>query len=92
MRLSASDEGGADLEVRRARVVVDAQGQPALAGDRGEVLEDLVFGERGVGHRRQQARRGSGGLGVLRQAHGVVGAKGADADEDGDLPARHLDG
>lgn len=41
----------AEGEVRRPGVVVDAEGQVRRPRDGNEVLEDLLLGQRGVGHR-----------------------------------------
>jgi hypothetical protein len=87
----SADERRAEAEMRGAGVVVDAERQAARSRHRGEVLKHLLLAQRRVGHGRQEAGGRSGGLRVLGEPHGVIGAQRADPDEDGDLRASLLD-
>lgn len=84
----AADESRAEPEVRGARIVVDAERQPALARDGGEMLEYLVVGQRRVGHRGEQTGGGAGRFGVLREQHGLVRPQSPHADKDRNLSRR----
>jgi hypothetical protein len=86
----AADQRGAELEMRGAGIVVDAQRKAALPCHRGEVLEHFVLGQRRIGHGSQETRGRTGRLGVLGKPHGFVRAQRTDADQDGRLPRNLL--
>lgn len=69
-----------ELEVRRARVVLDDDRQVACGGDGAEELEDVVVGQWLVRHRCQQQPAGPGGLGGLYVGEDPRGPQRPDTD------------
>ena len=66
----------------RAGIVVDAERETTFACHCSEMLEHLILGERRVGDGRQEASGGACGFRILRQPDRLIGAQGADTDED----------
>ena len=72
----------AELEMRGAGVVVDAQGNRKRAGRCFVKAEDFIVGKLLVGNRRQQNAGGSCLLGMLGEGDHVARAQRADTDDD----------
>ncbi len=72
---------GGKGEVRGAWIVIDDNGQRRVGRDRPEKFENVLLGEGLVGHRRQQQRRCSGPLGVVRVREDLRGPQRPDADD-----------
>ena len=63
----AAEKRGAEGEMRRARIVVDAERQAGRAGNRDIVPERLFLGQRRIGDGRKKQRVRAFGLGIVNK-------------------------